>query len=75
MFKGREKETIYYSVPTFCYIFAGQKKNMTSFIALPKSCFCDTQVTLFSFHCEFTLLKIATNTQIQRQIQSYCYYL
>lgn len=26
MFKGREKETIYYSFPTFCYIFAGQKK-------------------------------------------------
>ena len=72
MFKGREKETIYYSFPTFCYIFDDQKKNLTSFFALPKSYFCDTQVTLFSFYSKFTLCKIATNTQIQRRIQSYC---
>lgn len=64
MFKGREKETIYYSFPTFCYIFAGQKKNMTSFFALPKSCFCDTQVTLFSFHCKFIFHKSIANPQI-----------
>ena len=64
MFKGREKETIYYSFPTFCYIFAGQKKNMTSFFALPKSCFCDTQVTLFYFHCKNTHRKSNANLQI-----------
>ena len=64
MFKGREKETIYYSFPTFCYIFAGQKKNMTSFFALPKSCFCDTQVTLFSFHYKNTHRKSNANSQI-----------
>lgn len=64
MFKGREKETIYYSFPTFCYIFAGQKKNMVYFFVLPKLCFCDTQVTLFSFHCKIMLRKSTDNLQI-----------
>ena len=58
MFKGREKETIYYSFPTFCYIFAGQKKNMNSFFALPKSCFCDTKVTLFFFTAKIHTEKV-----------------
>ena len=34
MFKGREKETIYYSFPTFCYIFADQKKKHGLFLFL-----------------------------------------
>ena len=64
MFKGREKELyIFLSLPSY-YIFVRQKKNMTSFFALQKSCVCDTQVTLFSFHCKFTLCKNNANSQI-----------
>lgn len=63
MFKGREKELyIILSLPSVIYLLA--KKNVISFFALPKSYFCDTQVTLFSFHCKFTLFKNVANLQI-----------
>ena len=55
MFKGREKELyIILSLPSVIYLLT-KRKNMVYSFALPKSCFCDTKVTLFSFHCKFTL--------------------
>ena len=55
IFKGREKELyIILSLPSVIYLLT-KRKNMVYSFALPKSCFCDTKVTLFSFHCKFTL--------------------
>ena len=62
MFKGREKELyIILSLPSVIYLLT-KRKNMVYFFALPKLCFCDTQVTLFSFHCKFILLKNVANS-------------
>ena len=64
MFKGREKELyIILSLPSVIYLLT-KRKNMVYFFVLPKSCFCDTQVTLFSFHCKFILPKNVANLQI-----------
>ena len=64
MFKGREKELyIILSLPSVIYLLT-KRKNMVYFFALPKSCVCDTQVTLFSFHCKNTLCKSVANLQI-----------
>ena len=57
MFKGREKELyIILSLPSVIYLLT-KRKNMVYFSALPKSCFCDIKVTLFSFCDKFTLYK------------------
>lgn len=64
MFKGRKKKLyIILSLLSVIYLLT-KRKNMVYFFALLKSYFCDTQVTLFSFHSKFTLFKNVANLQI-----------
>ena len=62
MFKGREKKLyIILSLPSVIYLLTKRKYDF--FLCLPKSCICDTQVTLFSFYCKLILCKNIANSQ------------